>query len=303
MDDEDLRRRRNNFVAGLGIFAAITCLGIAGGLGASYFTSSAPVPIRVITSFSVLVLLGTAGLGVVLTLYLKGLVDFGSSVTITTTHSPIEARQNKAITDLVAYIEQLRALLEVRESGVVEETKRVNAPYLEAKASLNKVHMYYSDAVGAAQRNIHYIERRGLASLVMGTVATFLAFTVIWVLSVRGSAVAFTDWASFAFHFIPRATLAIFIELFAFFFLRLHRQSLAELRRCNMDLRDLSLQYAAVELAWDAPEESARRSIGEDLILRTSPSPNSEADKPGEDAHVSVKDVVEILSVIAKREK
>ncbi|MBB4594652.1 hypothetical protein [Xanthomonas cannabis] len=303
MDSDNLRRRRNNFIAGLGIFAAVTCLGIAGGLGASYFTSSSPIPNKIIIYFSLLVLFGTAGLGVVLALYLKGLVDFGSSVTITTTRSPLDSQQQRVIADLITHVEQLRAFRGERSIGESGRSEAAEVTYPVTKASLNKVHAYYSEAVEAAQRNIHYIERRSLASLVMGTVATFLAFTVIWVLSVRGSAVPFNDWASFAFHFIPRATLAIFIELFAFFFLRLHRQSLAELRRCNMDLRDLSLQYAAVELAWDAPEESARRIIGENLIVRTSALPSAELGKMDGGVQISVKDVVEILAVIAKRDK
>ncbi len=300
MEREEYIRRRNNIYAGLSSFVATACLGVALVLGARYFVSDGPVPTTVRLAFPMLVGLGTAGIGAVLTLYLKGIVSFGTTVTISTAPVSSDLQSQRTISDLLAYIEQLRKFYDLKE-GYNSEQLAVDPPKVETKASLTKVHIYYAEAIASTQRNINYIERRSLVSLVLGTSATILAFIVIWALSVRGSAILFDNWASFAFHFIPRATLAVFIELFAFFFLRLHRQSLIELRECNADLRDLSLQYAAVELAWDSPEASARRSVAESLVSMThSITPSKEVDSS---AQVNLKDVADILAVIAKRVK
>ncbi|MXV46570.1 hypothetical protein DYQ94_06525 [Xanthomonas sp. LMG 8993] len=250
-----------------------------------------------LVAFSGLVLLGVTGIGGVLALYLKGVFNFGTTVTISTSQQAVDLELQQAVSDLKVYAQQLRNRVLRDADGSDENQASVLPP--EAKASLNKVHIYYSEAVAAAQRNISYVERRSQASLVMGTVATLLAFVVIWVLSVKGSAIQFDSWASFAFHFIPRATLAIFIEIFAFFFLRLHRQSLSELRACNTDLRELSLKYGAIELVWDAPDVSARRVIAESLVSRTA-SP-SLLEGAAAETKISMKDVAEIISVIAKR--
>lgn len=85
-------------------------------------------------------------------------------------------------------------------------------------------------------------------NLVIGTLSTFLAiFSLVY--EVFYNEISFTNTTQILSHYIPRISLVIFIEIFAFFFLKLYKSNLFEIKyfnneKTNIDFKVFSLKTA-----------------------------------------------------------
>lgn len=88
--------------------------------------------------------------------------------------------------------------------------------------------------------------KRGSLNLSIGIATALIgvAFLVYIVLTSPEQ----TDIASFVVHFAPRASVVILIEVFAYFFLRLYKSSLDEIKYFQNELTNLESKYLAVLL-------------------------------------------------------
>ena len=85
-------------------------------------------------------------------------------------------------------------------------------------------------------------------NLVIGTLSTFLSIFCL-VYEVFYNEVSFTNTTQILSHYIPRISLVIFIEIFAFFFLKLYKSNLFEIKyfnneKTNIDFKVFSLKTA-----------------------------------------------------------
>lgn len=112
---------------------------------------------------------------------------------------------------------------------------------------------------------------------------------------------AFTDPVKLASHYVPWLTLVIFIEVFAFFFLRLYRATLVETRAYQDQLTDISLHQVAVEVAWLSLEANAKSALAKDILAglgkRSAPLTTSDVDPK------TVLELTKSLIEIAKKQK
>ena len=85
-------------------------------------------------------------------------------------------------------------------------------------------------------------------NLVIGTLTTFLAITALSY-EVLKSDFEITDTVKLLTHYLPRLSLIIFIEIFAFFFLKLYKATLSDIKyfnneKTNIDFKLISLKTA-----------------------------------------------------------
>lgn len=66
--------------------------------------------------------------------------------------------------------------------------------------------------------------------------------------------------------FVPRATLAVLIEVFAFFFLRMYRDNLREMRYLQNEQTSQEARYVAATLGMQASEVELRASVIRELV-------------------------------------
>jgi hypothetical protein len=59
----------------------------------------------------------------------------------------------------------------------------------------------------------------------------------------------YSDVSDFVLHFLPRVTFVIFIQLFAFFFLRLYRNNLEDAKYFQNKLTNLSAKSSSLKIA------------------------------------------------------
>ena len=111
------------------------------------------------------------------------------------------------------------------------------------------------------------------------------------------------SWLKLFSAYFPKIFTCIFIEILAFFFLRLYRESLSEIRSCEADLRDLAARQVAIEATWDQSDpENSRTKIALEMLrlparasgVETSPTVTPEA---------AINLLDKLMSVLAKKEK
>jgi hypothetical protein len=122
------------------------------------------------------------------------------------------------------------------------------------------------------------LSRRSNLNLVIGVVTTALAVGLLTYM-VLGSTLNLDSLTSILSHYLPRLTLVIFIEVFSFFFLRLYRATLAEMRTYQTDLTMLTIQEVAVLAALTSSSSDAGTEIAKELLQRVNPQTESKHSK------------------------
>ena len=72
--------------------------------------------------------------------------------------------------------------------------------------------------------------------------------------------------SSLAMHFVPRFTVVIMVEFFSFFFLRLYKSSLDEIKYFQNEATNLELRFAALDTTLHFGDEALRAKVIESLL-------------------------------------
>lgn len=102
--------------------------------------------------------------------------------------------------------------------------------------------------------------RRGNLNLILGIITTVSGLLLL-------ATFVFTqidtpkETIPFALHFLPRLTLVLFIEIFAYFFLLLYKSSLAEIKYFQNELTNVEQKYAALISSIQYDESAVRNDV------------------------------------------
>ena len=98
------------------------------------------------------------------------------------------------------------------------------------------------------EKYIDKLQRNSIVNLIIGIMGTITAITIlaITILGNNGITVEIKD---FLIHFLPRLTFVVFIQLFAFFFLRLYKNNLDDAKYFQNELTNLNSKSAALKIA------------------------------------------------------
>lgn len=140
--------------------------------------------------------------------------------------------------------------------------------------SLRQIRALYETAQDRLNAEVNKLNGRALLNLIVGSIVTVLAALALVYVAVTDplrdvlatGAARPLQWLELAAHYIPRLSIVIFLEVFAFFFLRLYRSTLAEVRLYQLDLTRLSTQAAAIELMFTSSNEAERAATAAALI-------------------------------------
>jgi hypothetical protein len=126
---------------------------------------------------------------------------------------------------------------------IVEELEeRFNENYADAMIENNLIPI---------TRNIEIykntIQRNANVNLMLGIVGSAIAIFILSYELLNG-----TDYKTvqeFLIHFLPRVTLVVFIQLFAFFFLRLYKNNLEDAKYFQNELTNLTAKTTSIKIA------------------------------------------------------
>ncbi|SFO83031.1 hypothetical protein SAMN05443579_106372 [Variovorax sp. PDC80] len=138
---------------------------------------------------------------------------------------------------------------------------------------LAQVRGVYVSLENRIRLEIESLGLKGNINLTIGVITTLLAVGTLTVM-VFTSNRDFKNLIDVASHYVPRLALVVFIEIFSFFFLRLYRSTLDEIRRYQEKLNDAATQRVALELAWALNDPALKADISKALIV-SRPQPSS----------------------------
>lgn len=113
--------------------------------------------------------------------------------------------------------------------------------------------------------------RRGTLNLILGVVTALAGIILLsWV--VLGDAQGHASVNDFVMSFIPRVSIVAIVEVFAYFFLRLYKASLAEIKYFQNEATNLEVRFAALRIALDSEDAALRATVvGHLLTMERNP--------------------------------
>ncbi|HAS8556603.1 TPA: hypothetical protein I7776_21585, partial [Vibrio vulnificus] len=115
------------------------------------------------------------------------------------------------------------------------------------------------------ESEISALGRRGNLNLVIGVFTTIAAVTIL-ATTVLDSAQKL-DGNDLVAYYTPRLTLSIFIEIFSFFFLKLYKTGLSEIKYFQNELTNVELKFIALEKAYVIDNEESIKHVIKELML------------------------------------
>ena len=122
----------------------------------------------------------------------------------------------------------------------MQDAFRTEAPLREATAKAEQME-------ARLKGEILDLARRGNVNLALGMLTTMIGLLVLGY-AVMGSPPT-TTTEDLVLHFLPRLSFAIFVEVFAYFFLRLYKQGLGEIKYFQNELTNIESHAIAIQLA------------------------------------------------------
>lgn len=155
----------------------------------------------------------------------------------------------------------------------------------------------FDSASARLQQEIGSLTRRANVNLLIGVATTVVAVGLL-VYMVVGAVPPFTSWTELLSHYIPRLSTVIFIEVFSFFFLRLYRASLAEVKSYQNELTTLDSRRVALAASSISSDPKVILTVVTALAKAAQPAsgiaPEVSAGVP------EVKEISEIIERLAK---
>ncbi len=200
-----------------------------------------------------------------------------------------------------------QAVNELTDEDLYELVDRVSTEFASRFPQadcLRQIRSIYESAQARLSAEINALNSRSLLNLTIGSLVTVVAAMVLVYIAVSDPPRLTTQnfepstWLDLASHYLPRLSIVIFLEVFAFFFLRLYRNGLIEIRLYQTDLSKLSTQAAAVELVFSSSSESDRASAAQAMI--NAEWNNSVVDSASSPSGIDAKLIGELANLAAK---
>lgn len=129
------------------------------------------------------------------------------------------------------------------------------------RASVEQLFTTIADRLG---REVQDQAKRGNLNLILGILTTLLGLSVLaYSVFYAPAAQAVNEILAY---FAPRLSLVILIEVFAYFFLKLYKQSLSEIKYFQNEITNIESRHLAIQFAARDPDASLQLKIVEELM-------------------------------------
>lgn len=133
------------------------------------------------------------------------------------------------------------------------------------QSKLNKIYDDINSLKGRIDGEINRLRKSANLNLVIGTLTTGLAvFALSYEIFMKD--LNFNDSVNLLSHYLPRISLAVFIEIFAFFFLKLYKVNLEDIKYFNNEKTNIDFKIISLNTALQQNDESLLKLIVEELI-------------------------------------
>ncbi|HEL3813573.1 TPA: hypothetical protein UMY79_004353 [Stenotrophomonas maltophilia] len=154
----------------------------------------------------------------------------------------------------------------------------------------------FQDARNRLSKRAADLARRATVNLVIGSSTSVAAVVMLVTFAFTPIGLVEISWQQILSYYLPKFGVVVMLEVFAFFFLRLYKATLADSRLLDADIDAFALKEAALLTAWS---DSAEKRLESAKILVTpiaTDSVRSNAPSPPLDPKL----IAEMASAIAK---
>lgn len=186
--------------------------------------------------------------------------DIELSTRVDETRQLIQAVREEKVISLTPgerqdFLALLRDQLHSQSSAeTVESLKKAWTHDLDRNSQVEQVSRQLAEAKKRLTNELDAVNRRGNLNLSIGIVTTISGLAILG-LTVFDRYAGPADPQAVALHYLPRLSLVLFIEVFAYFFLRLYKASLAETKYFQNELTNIESRFTALVVALHRPQE------------------------------------------------
>lgn len=153
----------------------------------------------------------------------------------------------------------LQALKDQFAARLVQETEQHQSEVMAERLGLIPIRRSLEFSGNRLRDELAVLNRRGNLNLVIGTLTTLAAVGLL-IYMVMGHDSELTTFTGLLSYYVPRVSTVVFIEIFGFFFLRLYKTGLSEMKYYQNELTTLALISVSVEMA---AQESKQKGFGD----------------------------------------
>lgn len=118
---------------------------------------------------------------------------------------------------------------------------------VKSQSKTQDIEAYFYRSSARLSREVNDLAKRGNINLVLGIITTLVG---LMILAITAFSIPQThDMQNFIFFFTPRLSLVIMIEIFSYFFLKLYRQNLYEIKYFQNELTNIELIFFSTYLS------------------------------------------------------
>ena len=154
-------------------------------------------------------------------------------------------------------------ILSNTSSQVLDEIENKYSKNMEFSNQLKRVQEQLTKTQMRLKEEIAALSRRGNVNLVIGIITTMVA---VWILAttIIDTNIKMTEEMLLTYY-IPRLTLSLFIEIFSFFFLRLYKSGLDEIKYFQNELTNIEIKFVSLENAIHTKDKETIKSVISEL--------------------------------------
>ena len=133
-------------------------------------------------------------------------------------------------------------------TGLIAKLEKQAEERFAMTSRMEAVECQFEHSTGRLNGELTALGRRGNLNLGLGIVTTAVGLGLLSYFVVQ-TAARTEELSSFAIHFIPRLSVVLFIEVFAYFFLRLYKATLSEIKYFQNEMTNIESKFAALRTA------------------------------------------------------
>jgi len=183
-----------------------------------------------------------------------------------------EAIENMSVNSLDFSIEDKEDILEKIKLSIEKNISKTFLKEIEKKYSsliinnnrINELRTQCSQTKQRLSLEIDALTKRGNVNLVIGIFTTFLAIGLLTFIVLTAN-IDNADMPTLFSHYIPRLSLTIFIEIFSFFFLKLYKSNLTDIKYFQNEMTNIESKFIALEASLIPDNYDLLKSILTDL--------------------------------------
>ncbi|WP_129972656.1 MULTISPECIES: hypothetical protein [unclassified Pseudomonas] len=178
-------------------------------------------------------------------------------------------RNNRKVDDLLP--ESERELIVAKITGdiisnasnsVLKEIEKKYSDHFKIESQASGIQGQLENTRLRLRAELEALGRRGNVNLVIGVLTTLAAVSILTATVLDRNIVLTSD--TLLSHYAPRLTLSLFVEIFSFFFLKLYKSGLSEIKYFQNELTNIELKFVSLDSALrTGNEEIITRVIGE----------------------------------------